>query len=122
MEDKSQVNIVAESLATSEESRRFLDGSSRSAVQLRSAVLGLGTYLPGWKWSLHAGSQTGKSSENHVGYIVSGHMVIQDSNGDEQQVGPGDAFEVKSCHDAWVIGDVPCVALDFTHTANEESR
>ena len=53
------------------------------------------------------------------GYIVSGHMVIQDSNGHEQQVGPGEAFEVSPGHDAWVMGSVPCIALDFTHIPNE---
>jgi hypothetical protein len=48
-------------------------------------------------------------------------MVIQDSSGHERQVGPGEAFEVSPGHDAWVMGDVPCVALDFAHIANEES-
>ena len=107
------MNIIVESLANSKESRSFLDGSSRSTAQLQSAVLGLGTYLPGWKWLLHAGAQTGKSSENHVGYIVSGRVVVQDSSGHEREVGLGEAFEVGPGHDAWVIGDEPCVALDF---------
>jgi len=87
-------------------------------VQLRSAVIGSGTYLPGWKWSLHAGAQNGKPSENHVGYVISGHMTIRDSNGNEQQVGPGEAFEVSPGHDAWVEGNVPCIALDFTNISD----
>ena len=111
---------ISGSLANSEQSRTFLDGSSRSTVQLRSAVLGLGTYLPGWKWSLHAGPQTGQSSINHIGYIISGRMAVQDSAAQQQQLGPGEAFEVSPGHDAWVMGDVPCVALDFAHTAREE--
>jgi len=109
------MNIITGSLGNNEESRTFLDGSYRSTVQLQTAIIGLGTYLPGWKWSLHTGAQTGKSSENHIGYIVSGHMVIQDSNGHEQQLGPGEAFEIDPGHDAWVKGSIPCVALDFTH-------
>jgi len=109
------MNIIAGDLTNTKQFRSFLDGSYRSTVHLQSAVIGLGTYLPGWKWSLHAGTQTGKSSENHVGYIISGNMIIQDSNGFEQKIGPGDAFEVTPGHDAWVIGNIPCIALDFTH-------
>ena len=116
---KSQSKIMTGDLSPSEQSRCFLDGSSRSVVQLMSAAIGLGTYLPGWKWSLHAGAQSGKPSENHIGYVVSGCMTIKDSTGHESQVGPGEAFEVSPGHDAWVVGPVPCVALDFTHRSPE---
>jgi uncharacterized cupin superfamily protein len=110
------LKIVAKNIISSEQSRRFLDGSVRQTVQLKSAVIGLGTYQPGWKWSLHAGVQTGKPSENHIGYIVSGHKIVRDSDGVEIEIGPGDGFEVMSGHDAWVIGIEPCVALDFADT------
>jgi uncharacterized cupin superfamily protein len=107
--------IVLGSLVKSENVRKFLDGSTRSNIMLRSAVLGLGTYHSGWKWSLHAGAQVGKSSENHIGYILSGRMMVRDSAGIEKEVGPGDAFEVGLGHDAWVIGSESCTALDFIH-------
>jgi uncharacterized cupin superfamily protein len=94
---------------------KFLDGSSRSETMLRSAKIGFGTYHEGWKWSLHAGTQTGKSSGRHIGYILSGHMVIRDAAGIEREVGPGQAFEVGPGHDAWVIGCESCIALDFTN-------
>ena len=84
-------------------------------VELRSTTVGLATYQPGWKWSLHVGQQTGKPSENHIGYIISGYMIIRDSTGFEKEIGPGDAFEVTPEHDAWVVGSTPCTALDFTH-------
>jgi uncharacterized cupin superfamily protein len=107
------LTIVAKNIITSEQSGKFLDESVRQTVQLKTAVIGLGTYQPGWKWSLHAGVQTGKLSENHIGYIVSGHMIVRDSDGVEVEIGPGDGFEVMPGHDAWVIGNEPCVALDF---------
>ncbi len=77
----------------SDTQRHFIDGSSRSHVLLRSAVIGLGTYQPGWRWSLHAGPQTGKPTANHIGYILSGCMMIQDANGIRTELGPGQAFE-----------------------------
>lgn len=93
--------------------RKFLDGSKRSVVDLPSAFIGKGTYQPGWRWSAHAGTQTGKSSEKHIGYVLSGRMAVQAANGKITSVGPGEAFEVGPGHDAWVEGSEPCVALDF---------
>jgi hypothetical protein len=52
-------------------------------------------------------------SARHVGLIESGQMAIQAADGSQVTVGPGDLFEVGPEHDAWVIGDEPCVALDF---------
>lgn len=93
----------------------FLDGSHRHAVILESSAVGVGTYNPGWRWSLHAGAMTGKSSERHIGFIISGEMMVRDSAGNENLVHAGEAFEVAENHEAWVVGDTPCVALDFTH-------
>jgi uncharacterized cupin superfamily protein len=84
-------------------------------VILNSVAIGRGEYRPGWRWSKHAGPQTGKESAGHIGYIVSGHMVIQTADKQQTRVGEGDAFEVGPGHDAWVVGDEPCIALDFEH-------
>lgn len=35
------------------------------------------------------------------------------TDGTELEVGPGDVFEIPPGHDAWVIGDVPWVSVDF---------
>jgi quercetin dioxygenase-like cupin family protein len=91
----------------------FIDGSKRSSAKLSSLVIGRGSYQPGWRWSKDAGPQTGQESASHIGWIQSGKMVIRAENGDEQEVGPGDFFEVGPNHDAWVAGNEPCVALDF---------
>ena len=107
------MEIFAKSLAEPDDSRTFLDGSERSVVLLRTTYVGLGTYKPGWRWSVHAGPQTGQPSENHVGYIVRGRFWVRDPSGNERIVGPGEAFELPPGSDAWVEGDEPCVALDF---------
>lgn len=97
----------------SSDSRTFIDVSKRSIAKLPSFVIGRGVYNPGWKWSIHAGVQTGKLSARHVGWIESGKMMIRTESGNEKEVGSGDFFEVGPNHDAWVVGDEPCVALDF---------
>jgi redox-sensitive bicupin YhaK (pirin superfamily) len=104
---------VKQSLLDSENIREFLDGSSRSFEYLSTSGVGLGTYRPGWRWSLHAGAQTGKPSGKHIGYVISGRIIISDASGNELSVGPGDAFEMSPGGDAWVEGKEPCVALDF---------
>jgi hypothetical protein len=34
-------------------------------------------------------------------------------DGRERDLGPGDAHVVSPGHDAWVLGDEPCVTIDF---------
>lgn len=99
--------------SSSDATWEFLDGSKRSAVNLRTSFVGIGTYRPGWRWSEHVGKQTGKPSENHIGYILSGSFTVKSASGEESVVGPGEAFELAPGHDAWVNGTEPCVALDF---------
>jgi quercetin dioxygenase-like cupin family protein len=82
-------------------------------VQLGRIAIGRGVYRPGWRWSAHVAPLSGKESEEHVGYIVAGRMAIRARDGAEVEVGPGDVFVAGPGHDAWVVGDEPCVALDF---------
>jgi len=111
MENKD-IKIVNDKEINSD-SRTFADGSKRSITRLPSIIIGRGIYNPGWKWSIHAGAQTGKASARHIGWIESGKMMIRTASGDEKEVGPGDFFEVGPNNDAWVVGNEPCVALDF---------
>jgi quercetin dioxygenase-like cupin family protein len=97
--------------------RRFLDDSTRAVIALSSVVVGRGEYLPGWRWSRHAGPQTGRPADRHVGYVLSGAMRVRSADGAERTVRAGEAFEVGPGHDAWVEGHEPCVALDVTPRA-----
>ncbi len=112
-EEDEKKGISIGRLGSHSNTREFIDGSIRSHAILRTASIGLGKYKPGWKWSLHAGPQTGRPSENHIGYVISGYMMVKDTSGYEATVGPGEAFEISAGSDAWVIGEEPCIALDF---------
>ena len=59
------------------------------------------------------GPQVGRASENHIGYVISDRMMVKDLSGYEEEIGPGFAFEIELGSDAWVIGNEPCIALDF---------
>jgi hypothetical protein len=48
--------------------------------------------------------------------VISSHMAVCAKDGTEVEVGPGEAFVAAPGHDAWVVGDEPCIALDFIGT------
>ena len=105
--------VFVKNINKGDKSWTFLDGSKRTVVILDSVAIGQGEYLPGWKWSEHVGAKTGKDSEAHIGFVISGQMIVQGVDGKETTIDPESAFEVKPGHDAWVVGDKPCIALDF---------
>jgi quercetin dioxygenase-like cupin family protein len=120
MEDSPPVE--AKSVDSPDARWTFLDGSERVAVQLRIAEIGRGVYRPGWRWSEHAQPFSGSESEEHVGYVISGRMAVCARDGMKVEVGPGEAFVAAPGHDAWVVGDEPCIALDFSGTATTVPR
>jgi quercetin dioxygenase-like cupin family protein len=105
--------VHVKNLAAPDATWTFLDESERAAVQFDRVAIGRGVYKPGWHWSQHVQPLSGKDSEEHIGYVISGRFRVRDAEGNEADVGPGEAFVVTAGHDAWVLGDEPCVALDF---------
>jgi len=43
-------------------------------------------------------------------------------DGSEVEIGPGDVFALPPGHDAWVVGDEACVAVDFGEFAEYAKR
>lgn len=78
-------------------------------------VVGLMTYEPGWRWSADVKPIAGTDAcqYHHIGYTLSGRLRVQQPDGTELEVGPGDVFEIPPGHDAWVIGDESWVSVDF---------
>ena len=115
-------SVEAKSLDSPDAAWAFLDESERVVVQLRHAEIGRGVYRPGWRWSEHVQPLSGRESEEHIGYVISGRMAVRAKDGTEVEVGPGEAFIAAPGSDAWVLGDEPCVALDFIVTGVAPSR
>ena len=109
----SPPGIDAKSLDSPDATWTFLDESERAAVNLGQLAVGRGSYRPGWRWSQHVRPLSGKDSAEHIGYVISGRMRVRAKDGREVEVGPGTAFIAAPGHDAWVVGDEPCIALDF---------
>lgn len=74
------------------------------------------TFEPGWKWSECVKPTVGTNSclVPHLNYVISGKLHIAMDDGTSKEMGPGDVALIQPGHDAWVIGNEPCVALDIT--------
>lgn len=102
-----------------DERREFEEGSF-DLLSIAGVTFGRATLRPGWCWSKHmrpiAGTE--RCEFHHVGYQVSGRWVVEDRDGVQLEVGPGDVFDTPPGHDSWVVGDEPCVIIDFQGIAD----
>lgn len=55
---------------------------------------------------------SGSFRTRHTGIWVAGQMTVRMDDGTETTIGPGDVTVIEPGHDAWVVGDEPCVMYD----------
>jgi hypothetical protein len=98
-----------------DEVREFEGKGKADVVELGGHTVGRGRFEPGWKWSNNVKpiAETDSCEVSHLGYVVSGRMKVYMDDGSEAEVGPDDVFAIPPGHDAEVVGDEPCVMLDF---------
>jgi hypothetical protein len=106
-------------LDTPDEKRSF-DNGELHLVHLTGATIARASFRPGWRWSTDVKPLVGTDScqGHHVAYVVSGRLHVRMDDGVELEFGPGDAHVVAAGHDAWVVGDEPCVTVDFIPAAS----
>ncbi len=56
-------------------------------------------------------AMTAGCQADHRAYFISGRMKVVMDDGDEMEYGRADFAIVPPGHDAWVIGDEPCVLI-----------
>src|SRR5437879_946381 len=108
------------------------DGENRPFAAHGHAVLGSaggltllrGEFEPGWRWSTDIAPLAGTSScqTRHLGYVISGTMQVRMDDGAEITIRAGDLFDLPAGHDAWVLGDEPCVMVDYSADATRYAR
>jgi hypothetical protein len=111
------MTIVRRSFDEADETRPFADGKGRlDLIQAEGGPVGRAVFEPGWRWSEHIKPLAGTDScqSAHTGYVVRGRMHDVMDDGQEDDYGPGDFMQVSPGHDAWVVGDEQCVAVDWT--------
>jgi quercetin dioxygenase-like cupin family protein len=94
---------------------RPIDKGKVEVVELDVGTVMRTTFEPGWRWSECVKPVVGGDScqIDHFGYCVSGRLHVQMNDGEELDIGPGDAMRIPPGHDAWVVGDEPYVGVDF---------
>jgi len=117
--------LVRKSLNTPDETRPFEGGTGQlEVVNSEEGAVGRATFLPGWKWSEHVKpiAKTDSCQAAHTGYFVSGRMKVVSDDGEEMEYGPGDFAVMAPGHDAWIVGNEPCVVIDWQGYADYAKR
>jgi quercetin dioxygenase-like cupin family protein len=108
--------MTRKNLDSPEETRPFEEGMGQvEMVNLDAGPVCRGTFNPGRRWSKHVKpiAQTESCQAAHMGYYVSGRMKVVMDDGEETEFGPGDFAVIPPGHDAWVVGNDPCVVIDW---------
>jgi hypothetical protein len=102
------------SLSQPEETRPFPKGRLE-LVKIGGVTMGRASFEPGWKWSecVKPIAKTDSCQAPHLGYVISGQMKAVMDDGQELSFGPGDAMSLPPGHDAWIVGNEPCVVIDI---------
>ncbi|MDQ1605239.1 MAG: hypothetical protein QOE01_3084 [Actinomycetota bacterium] len=97
-----------------DETRAFQAHGHMDVITIGDFTLGRGTYEPGWQWSKDVKPIVGTDScmTHHKGICISGTMTVHSDDGSETTLSAGDVFVLAPGHDAWTVGDEPCVMFD----------
>jgi len=95
--------------------RRTPPNTTMEMVRFGDRIVAQITYHPGWRWTndIKPTAGTDLCQVNHFVYVLSGETHVVMTDGGEMDLRPGDIATIPAGHDAWVVGDEPCVFLDF---------
>ena len=113
------MTLLSKKLDNPDESRNFTHGEL-SLVNVGGVTVGRVTFQPGWQWSKDIKPLAGTDSckEAHTLYALSGRLHIVMDDGEESDVDGGDVAVISPGHDAWVVGDEPFRAVDWSGVAD----
>ena len=97
---------------------RTMPKLSSVTVDLGDATVTRGRFDPGFRWSTDVGPIIGTTScpFHHLGYSISGAARCVMDDGQTFDIGPDTVYDIPPGHDAWVLGDVPWIILEWGAT------
>jgi uncharacterized cupin superfamily protein len=109
------MQLQKKSFSSADEVRPMSGMGEVEIVKVGDGVVGRATFQPGWRWSEHVKPIAGTDScqAAHFGYVVSGRQRVIMDDGTELEYAAGDVVTIPPGHDAVVVGDEPCVVIDF---------
>ena len=108
--------MQSKSLLSPDEGRTFENGKIDVVNFDNGVTIGRATFEPSWSWEkcVKPIVKTESCQAPHTSYIISGRMKVRMDDGTESEGGPGDTAVIPPGHNAWVVGNEPCVMIDFT--------
>lgn len=105
--------------AVPDEVRNFPNGRVE-LLHFGDHAIGKITLQPGWRWSKDVKpiAKTEWCEAPHFQYMLSGRLHFVTSDKHEFDFKAGEVLCVGGGHDAWVVGNEPFVAVDWTGMAN----
>ncbi len=102
-------------------SLRGAEAQAHGRIQKRSVTLdGVTvtevTFAPGARWTLDVApeAKTVSCAAPHVALVLAGALRVRMDDGSEEEFREGDVMLLPAGHDAWTVGDVSCVFVDFS--------
>lgn len=110
--------LMKKSLNSPDTIRQFGSGQLE-IVTMQDTTIGRITLRPGWRWSKDVKPLAGTDScqLSHVNYVISGRLAVRSDGGQQIELQAGDAAVIPPGHDAWVLGNEPCIQIDFSGAA-----
>ncbi len=89
---------------------------SKQSVNLDTVTVTRVTFGVGARWSEDLKDYAGTDSCElpHVAHVVSGRLQVVMDDGSEEVFAEGDVMMLPPGHDAWAVGDKPCVFVEFS--------
>jgi hypothetical protein len=108
-------SIEVKSLDKPDETRKFEGSGWADIVSVGGKAVVKGHFQPGWKWSVNVKPIAGTEycEFSHYIYCLEGKMQITMKDGSQVVLTKGDAAAVPPGHDAEVVGQEDCIAVDF---------
>jgi mannose-6-phosphate isomerase-like protein (cupin superfamily) len=89
---------------------------TKETVELKGVSVTRVTFGVGAKWSedLKESAGTHSCELPHVAIVVSGTLRVVMDDGEVEDFSKNDVMLLPPGHDAWSVGDVPCVFIEFS--------
>lgn len=89
---------------------------SKETVQLEGVSVTRVTFGVGARWSadLKEYAGTGSCLLPHVALVLSGTLHVEMDDGSVEEFGAHNVMMLPPGHDAWSVGDQPCVFVEFS--------
>jgi hypothetical protein len=113
-------SMQKKSLDSSPDETRTFEKGKIELANFGNVTIGRAIFEPGWSWEkcVKPLVNTNSCQAPHTQYMISGRLKVVMDDGTEEEFGPGDTAVVPPGHNAWVIGNEPVVAVDFTGLAD----